>query len=175
MIDLQPRLEGRTLLLRPQEPADFDALYAVASDPLIWEQHPEPTRCQRDVFRKFFDKGLESRGGLVTLDKSSGKIIGASRYYDNEPDKREIAIGFTFLARSYWGGATNGEMKKLMLDHAYQWADTVWFHIGHNNWRSRKALEKIGGELSHFADQDVGGVPHSYAYYRITHKRWQSG
>jgi RimJ/RimL family protein N-acetyltransferase len=175
MIDLQPRLDGRTLVLRPQLPSDFDALYAAASDPLIWEVHPEPTRWQRDVFRSFFDKGIESRGALVTVDKSSGQLIGASRYYDCDPDKREIAIGYTFLARSHWGGVTNREMKALMLDHVFQWAETVWFHVGRDNVRSRKAMEKIGGQLSHYADMELAGAPHPYAYYRITKDGWLAG
>lgn len=167
MIELQPVLHGPTLALRPLQPDDFEALYAVASDPLIWEQHPEPSRCQRAVFRQFFDKGIESKGALLVTARDSGKVLGTSRYYDWNPGKREIAIGYTFLARACWGGATNGEMKKLMLDHIYQWADIVWFHIGHENWRSRKALEKLGGVLSHYEFQEVAGVPHRYAYYTL--------
>ena len=167
-IQLQLVLTGPTLVLRPLQPDDFEALYSVASDPLIWEQHPEPTRCQREVFRKFYDKGIESNGAYAVIERATGKVLGSSRYYDWNPGKREIAIGYTFLARAYWGGATNREMKQLMLNHIYHWADTVWFHIGHSNWRSRKALEKIGGTLSHYEYQDVGGVPHNYAYYKIT-------
>jgi N-acetyltransferase len=167
-IQLQPVLTGPTLLLRPLEASDFEALYAAASDPLIWVQNPQPTRYQREVFRKIFDGGIESKGAFAVIDRAGGQMIGTSRYYDWKPDKREIAIGYTFLTRAYWGGVTNGEMKKLMLDHVFQWADTVWFHIGANNLRSRKALEKIGGELSHFADQPVDGVPHNYAYYKLT-------
>jgi RimJ/RimL family protein N-acetyltransferase len=168
VIDLQPSLEGPTLRLRPLRSDDFDALYAAASDPLIWVQNPQPTRYQREVFRKVFDSGIESKGAFAVIDRATGQMIGTSRYYDWKPDTREVAIGYTFLARQYWGGATNQEMKSLMLGHAFRWADTVWFHIGHNNWRSRKALEKIGGQLSHFADQPVDGVPHSYAYYKLT-------
>jgi RimJ/RimL family protein N-acetyltransferase len=170
MIELQPVLHGPTLTLRPLQPDDFEALYAAASDPLIWEQHPEPTRCQRDVFRTFFDKGIESKGAFLVTERETGKVLGSSRYYDWNPEKREVAIGYTFLVRACWGGVTNGEMKQLMLDHIYRWTDTVWFHIGHNNWRSRKALEKIGGVLSHYEFQDVGGMPHQYAYYTLTRR-----
>jgi RimJ/RimL family protein N-acetyltransferase len=168
MIDLQPTLQGPTLTLRPLQPDDFEALYAAASDPLIWEQNPQPTRYQRDVFRKVFESGIESKGAFAVIDSSSGTIIGTSRYYDWEPNKREVAIGYTFLARSYWGGKTNGEMKKLMLDHIFQYADTVWFHIGADNWRSRKALEKIGGVLSHCAERETDGKMVPYTYYKIT-------
>lgn len=167
MIDLQPTLEGPTLTLRPLRADDFEALYAAASDPLIWLQNPQPTRYQRDVFRKVFDSGIESGGAFVVIERATGNIIGTSRYYDWVPEKREIAIGYTFLARAYWGGATNGEMKRLMLEHIFQWADTVWFHIGVNNLRSRKALEKIGGTLSHIGERPHEGVMLPYCWYRI--------
>jgi RimJ/RimL family protein N-acetyltransferase len=123
------------------------------------------------VFRKVFDSGIESKGALVVIDRAAGRIIGTSRYYEWEPGKGEIAIGYTFIAREYWGGATNFEMKKLMLDHIFRWAHTVWFHIGADNWRSRKALEKIGGVLAYCADRESGGRMLPYTYYRITRPR----
>jgi RimJ/RimL family protein N-acetyltransferase len=168
MIDLQPVLQGPTLTLRPLRPDDFEALYAAAADPLIWVQNPQPTRYQREVFRKVFDSGIESKGAFVVIDRAKDEVIGTSRYYDLDADKREVAIGYTFLARAYWGGATNGEMKKLMLDHIFQYLDTVWFHIGADNWRSRKALEKIGGVLSHYGDRPQGDKLVPYTYYKIT-------
>jgi RimJ/RimL family protein N-acetyltransferase len=168
MIELQPVLHGSTLTLRPLQPDDFEALYAVASDPLIWVQNPQPTRYQREVFRKVFDSGIESKGAFVVIERASGQIIGTSRYYDWEPDKREVAIGYTFLTRAHWGGSTNKEMKQLMLDHIFQYADTVWFHVGAENWRSRKAMEKVGGVLSHYADRTQGEKLVPYCYYRIT-------
>lgn len=167
MVDLQPVLEGPTLTLRPLRADDFDALYAAAADPLIWVQNPQPTRYQRDVFRTVFASGMASGGAFAVVHRPSGQIIGTSRYYDWTPATREVAIGYTFLARAYWGGATNGEMKRLMLDHIFQWADTVWFHIGSSNRRSRQALEKIGGTLAHYGQRETGGAMHPYAYYRI--------
>lgn len=168
MIDLQPVLQGPTLTLRPLQPDDFEAMHAAASDPLIWVQNPQPTRWQREVFRKVFDSGIESGGALAVLDRAHGTIIGTSRYYDWMPDTREIAIGYTFLSRPYWGGATNRELKQLMLTHIFQWADTVWFHVGVDNWRSRKAMEKIGGSLAYYGDRLQGEVMMPYAYYKIT-------
>ncbi len=135
---------------------------------MIWEQHPEPLRYQRQVFESgFFAGALASGGALVVTDNSTGKVVGSSRYYDWNPAEAEVAIGFTFLARSHWGGATNREMKQLMLNHAFQWAKVVWFHVGKNNWRSRKAMEKIGGTLSHEERKELNGVVHDYAYYKI--------
>jgi len=165
--DLQPTLSGETIALRPVHADDFETLYAAASDPLIWEQHPEPLRYQRAVFAGFFASALASGGALVVIDKPSGTVIGSSRYYDWNPDTREVAIGYTFLARSHWGGSANREMKQLMLGHAFLFAKVVWFHVGTNNWRSRRAMEKIGGKLSHEASVESNGIAHDYAFYRI--------
>jgi RimJ/RimL family protein N-acetyltransferase len=165
--DLQPTLVGQSISLRPLMAGDFDALFAVAADPLIWEQHPEPLRYQRPVFERFFAAALASGGALVVTDNRSGEVIGSSRYYDWHPAGREVAIGYTFLARSHWGGTTNGEMKRLMLGHAFRSADVVWFHVGKNNWRSRKAMEKIGGRLSHQARRESNGTLQDFVFYRI--------
>jgi RimJ/RimL family protein N-acetyltransferase len=110
---------------------------------------------------------LASNGALVITDKVSRKVIGSSRFYEWNPEKKEVAIGFTFLARSHWGGGTNRELKRLMLEHAFRWAGVVWFHVGVNNQRSRKAMEKIGGVYSHEESKEMHGVVHVHAFYRI--------
>src|SRR4051794_28109261 len=123
--DAQPVLTGELVALRPLVPGDWDALYAVASDPLIWEQHPVSDRWREPVFRTFFDEALASGGALAALDCSDGRVIGSSRFHGFDPERREVEIGWTFLARSHWGGAYNGEMKRLMLDHAFRFVDGV--------------------------------------------------
>ncbi len=143
-VDLQPVLQGELLTLRPLLPGDFDELFAVASDPLIWEQHPVRDRYREDVFREFFRTGLECGGALIALDRRDGEVIGSSRFYGYDPAKREVEIGWTFLARRCWGGRYNGEMKRLMLEHAFGFVDRVIFVIGPQNLRSRRAVEKIG-------------------------------
>jgi len=145
--DLQPALKGKLLALRPLRPEDFQDLYAVASDPLIWEQHPRSDRYQEEVFRKFFADAIDSRGALIAIDLQDGRVIGSSRFHGYYPEKSEIEIGFTFLARSHWGGTYNREMKQLMMEHAFQFVENVIFVIGPRNFRSRKAVEKIGGVL----------------------------
>ena len=143
--DLQPTLKGELLMLKPLRPEDFADLYAVASDPLIWEQHPVPDRYKQDVFKGFFQEALESGGALLAMDTKDGKVIGSSRFngYNNE-ESSEIEIGWTFLARSHWGGIYNQEMKQLMLRHAFRFVNSVIFLAGPQNLRSQKALEKIG-------------------------------
>jgi N-acetyltransferase len=138
-------LVGDLIEVRPLKPEDWRDLFAVASDPLIWEQHPASDRYQEEVFREFFHEALDSGGALVVIDRKTERIIGSSRYFGFDPAKSEIEIGWTFLARAYWGGKFNGELKRLMLDHAFRFVDSVVFLIGQKNLRSQKAVEKIGG------------------------------
>ena len=143
--DLQPILKGELLRLRPLRPEDFHDLYAVASDPLIWEQHPSKDRYKEEVFKGFFREALESGGALIALDSKDGQVIGSSRFHGYHKEKSEIEIGWTFLARSYWGGIYNREMKQLMLRHAFQFVRSVIFLVGPQNLRSQRAMERIGG------------------------------
>jgi N-acetyltransferase len=143
--DLQPILEGELLDLRPLRPEDSRDLYAVASDPLIWEQHPNSDRHKEEVFKEFFREALESGGALIALDSKDGRVVGSSRFYGYDSDKSEIEIGWTFLARSHWGGVYNREMKQLMLRHAFRFVKSVVFLVGPRNVRSQRAMEKIGG------------------------------
>ncbi|MFI5119390.1 MAG: GNAT family N-acetyltransferase [Thermoanaerobaculia bacterium] len=143
--DLQPILEGELLRLRPLRPEDFHVLFAVASDPLIWEQHPNSDRYKEEVFKGFFREALESGGALIAIDAKDGQVIGSSRFHGYDSEKSEIEIGWTFLARSHWGGVSNGEMKRLMLRHAFRFVKSVIFLVGPQNVRSQRAMEKIGG------------------------------
>jgi len=143
--ELQPILKSEILELRPLRADDFDALYEVASDPLIWEQHPNSDRYKPDVFRKFFDEALQSGGALTAIDRKDDCVIGSSRFHCYDLERSEIEIGWTFLARSHWGGVYNGEMKRLMLSHAFKFVDNVIFFVGSTNLRSQRAVEKIGG------------------------------
>jgi RimJ/RimL family protein N-acetyltransferase len=142
--DLQPTLHGTLVRLRPLRPEDFPSLYDVASDPLIWEQHPDSDRYKEEVFKEFFRVAIESGGALLAVDAADDHVIGSSRFHGYNSEQREIEIGWTFLARSHWGGLYNREMKHLMLRHAFQFVDTVVFLIGPNNIRSQRAVEKIG-------------------------------
>jgi RimJ/RimL family protein N-acetyltransferase len=154
--DLQPTLKGELLELRPLRAEDFHDLYAVACDPLIWEQHPVRDRYKEDVFKGFFREALESGGALVATDSRSGRVIGSSRFHGYDQEKSEIEIGWTFLARSHWGGIFNREMKQLMLWHAFKFVDSVIFVVGTQNLRSQRAVEKIGG-VRVGSRRDAGG------------------
>ena len=163
-IDLQPTLEGELITLRPLRADDWDGLFAVASDPLIWAQHPARDRHQREVFERFFREALEEAktgtgGAFTVIDRSTGTIIGSTRYHGFDADRSELEIGWTFLARSYWGGRYNGEMKRLLLNHAFTFARRAIFLVGVDNIRSQTAMERIGGVRSGFVDKvNVSGT-----------------
>ena len=144
---LLPVLRGQRVLLRPLCENDWKSLFQAASDPKIWEQHPAHNRFQEPVFREFFDQAMESGLVYVFVDTESDKIFGSSRYHGFDPELDEIEIGWTFLARPYWGGIYNAEIKTLMLEHAFRHVTTCVFWVGETNWRSRRAVEKIGGKL----------------------------
>ena len=143
--NLQPVLRGDLVNLRPLRLDDYNALYDVASDPLIWEQHPVKNRHEEAMFQAFFQEALDAGGTLIATDAKTQQVIGSSRYHGCHKEKSEIEIGWTFLARAYWGGLYNGEMKRLMLQHAFQFVDYVVLLVGPENYRSQRAVEKIGG------------------------------
>ena len=163
--DLQPTLKGDLITLRPMRADDFDALFVAASDPLIWEQHPERDRHTEPKFRRYFQGGLDSGGAFVVIDNATGRVIGSTRYCGYAPDRSEVEIGWTFLERAFWGGRYNGQMKQLMLDHAFRFVDHAVFLIGEDNWRSRRAVEKIGGVR---IENRIDGKGEVRVVYRLT-------
>lgn len=177
-MDRQPVLMGERLLLRPLRADDWDALYAVASDPLIWALHPAHDRWQEPVFRAFFADALAGGGAIAAIDRASGALIGSSRWQAHDPaDGGSVEIGWTFLVRSHWGRVWNEEMKRLMLAHAFRWVRRVDFRVGEGNLRSRGAMARIGGQLT----QRDGGVvqtangPARHVIYEITRERFAEG
>jgi RimJ/RimL family protein N-acetyltransferase len=143
--NIQPsHLQNELITLIPLEEVDFEDLYEVASDRLIWEQHPNKHRYQKEVFLNYFEGALQSGGSFFIRDTNTGDSIGSSRFYDYDETDSSVLIGYTFISRKYWGKGYNASLKKLMLDYAFQYVETVYFHIGANNIRSQKAIEKIG-------------------------------
>jgi len=152
----QPHLGGVRVRLRPLRESDFDALFEVARDPLLWAQHPCPDRWQEPVFRDYFREAMASRGALIVEESATGRAIGASQYRWHDELNGELEIGWTFLARDHWGGSTNGDIKRCMVEHALQFASRVVFFVGLGNVRSQRALEKIGAERVGLAKNRAG-------------------
>jgi RimJ/RimL family protein N-acetyltransferase len=166
--DWQPLLVGETVVLRPMAADDWKEMFAAASDPLIWAVHPVRDRYKETVFRHNFEEALASGSALTIIERSTGAIIGMSRYHGFDPERREVEIGWTFLIRRHWGGATNAEVKQLMLDHAFRWVACVYFRVGDTNWRSRAAMAKIGGVLRDgLIEVMVDGIGQPYVVFEI--------
>jgi len=177
-MDRQPVLEGERLILRPLTEADWDALYGVASDRELWAVHPSHDRWQQPVFRAFFDDALAKGGALAIVDKASGAVIGSSRFQfcDREEEAGALEIGWSFLARAYWGTGCNAEFKRLMLAHAFRHVDRVVFRVGADNVISRKAMANIGGRLTgatYFEDR--AGRPVEHVVFEITREGFAEG
>ncbi|TDS11801.1 GNAT family N-acetyltransferase [Sphingobacterium paludis] len=137
-------LQNTEIALEPLQAGDFDRLFQVASDPEIWAQHPDFNRYQPEGFRPYFAKLMATDMPYLIIDKRNQAVIGATSYYQYNATANSIAIGFTFLEKAYWGGFTNRMVKTLMLNYAFQYVDTVIFHVREHNFRSQGALAKLG-------------------------------
>jgi len=170
----QPILENEGVVLYPLQERDFEALYAVAADPKIWEQHPNKDRWKKEVFRTFFDGAMQSKGAYKIVDRATGAIIGSTRFYGYDKPKSSISIGYTFYGMGYWGKGTNGSVKAMMLDYVFQFVSTVRFHIGACNIRSQVAIGRLGAEK--IAEREVayfGEAPQLNFIYEITKQKWE--
>ena len=152
------------------------SLRALTSDPLLWEVHPAWDRYKESVFRAYFDRNLESGGSLTMIGRVSGGVIGASRYWEPDPDTGSTEIGATYIARSHWGSGANREAKRLMIAHALVAVPSVHFRIGTDNVRSRRAIEKIGARLTGRTDMsEMAGVMVEHVIYEITRDDFANG
>ena len=170
----QPFLSNELVNLSPLQSDDFETLYAVASDPLIWEQHPNPDRYKREVFTNYFTGAMESGGALLIRDAVTNDVVGCSRFYDYLPEQSEVKIGYTFFSRTCWGKGVNRAVKHLMIAHALQYVHTIIFHVGANNLRSRKAMEKLGARF--MGEEEVAYYSEAIrlnVVYAITKQDWQ--
>lgn len=176
-MDRQLTLEGERLLLRPLRPDDREALYAVAADRRVWEQHPQPDRWREPIFAEYFAGLLADGGSLVVIDKATGSIIGTSRFQYGSPENgAAVEIGSTMLAYSHWGGGANREMKRLMLVHALDHVARVEFWVWNENARSRRAVEKIGAQLTDRIEQvEINGREVPHLVYQITRESFATG
>ena len=175
-MNLQPLLHNPMVSLRPVQPADFEDLYAIASDPQIWVQHPTPTRYQRPVFENYFAGALASNGALLIHRAQNHSLIGCTRYYDYDAAARTVKIGYTFFTRASWGGGFNPACKALMLEHAFSWVDRVLFEVGLCNVRSQVAMGRLGArKVGETAVAYHGEASMPNVIFEITRADWLGG
>lgn len=171
--NIQPTLSTSNIKLLPLQPIDFEGLYAVASDPKIWEQHPNKNRWQRNVFQTFFDGALKSKGAFKIVDQETNQILGSTRFYDYNGTENSILIGYTFYATACWGKGINHKVKILMLSYIFQFVNTVYFHVGAQNVRSQIAIGRLGAakvgedEVTYFGEE-----PKLNFIYRLNKEEW---
>jgi len=157
MLDFKAVLENDLVHIRPLTAEDFDALFSISSDPLLWEQHPAKERSTPEGFKKWFEDAMATDRAFYVTDKETGKPVGTSRYNETELAASAIEIGWTFIAREFWGGKYNRSLKKLMMDHAFTHYDKILFFVDKHNFRSQKAVEKLGGKrISELDGQPLG-------------------
>ena len=172
-IDIQLKLENEKVMLYPLEESDFDGLYAVASDPDIWAQHPNKDRWRVEVFKNFFEGAIKSNGAFKVVNKANGNIIGSTRFYDYNENENSILIGYTFYATPYWGKGFNHSVKTLMLDYIFKFVSKVYFHIGADNIRSQIAISRLG--TTKIGEEQVtyfGELPKLNCIYSLTKEEW---
>ena len=172
-IDIQPTLENEKVILYPLAENDFDGLYAVASDPAIWVQHPNKERWKIEVFKNFFEGAIQSKGAFKVVNKSNGNIIGSTRFYGYNENENSISIGYTFYGTAYWGKGFNHAVKTLMLHYIFNFVSKVYFHIGADNIRSQIAISRLGTtkigeeEITYYGEQ-----PKLNCIYSLTKEEW---
>ncbi len=176
MFNLQPtHLKNELIKIVPLQENDFDKLYAIASDELLWEQHPNKDRYKKEVFQVFFKGAMESKGAFIVYDITTNLAIGSSRYYEYNEENKSIAIGYTFVARSHWGLGFNKALKTAMLNYAFTTLDTVVFHVGASNFRSQKAVEKLGAvKIKEIEMAYVGEANRLNFEYHLEKEKWLS-
>ena len=170
---IQPVLENETVILYPLNNDDFETLHLSASNPEIWEQHPNKNRWQKQIFKNFFEGAILSNGAFKVVDKINNKVIGSTRFYDYDETENSILIGYTFYDKAYWGKGINHAVKSMMLDYIFQFVCIVDFHIGDENIRSQVSINRLGvtkiGELevTYFGEE-----PKLNFIYRLTKEDW---
>lgn len=173
--NFQPTLQNEFILMQPLKNSDFESLFAVASDPLIWEQHPNKNRYQLEAFQNYFDGAMQSNGAMLVIDKFTNEIVGCSRFYDYSETEQSVFIGYTFLARKFWGNGYNPAMKKLMINYTFQFADVILFHIGATNIRSQIAIGRVGATKRREVTVAYHGEPNRHNFeYELKKENWKN-
>lgn len=172
--NLQPKLKNDMVEIVPLKAEDFEKLYQVAADPLMWLQHPNKNRYKKAEFTIFFTGAMESGGAFLIYDAKTHDIIGSSRYYDWNEKEKSIAIGYTFFAITHWKKGYNSAAKQLMIEHAFQFADKILFHVGSKNKRSQIAIERLGVVKIEEREMKYHGEEESLNFiYELTPKLWK--
>ena len=176
-------LEGRQARLEPLSSDHLNGLADVGLEPAIWRWMPL-TMSSREDLAGFIDAALAGQAAgreqaFATIERSSGRVVGSTRYLNIEPAHRRLEIGYTWLAPAWQKTAINSDAKLLMLDHAFGelGANRVEFKTDARNEPSRNALLGIGATFEgifrrHMIVQQ--GQLRDSAYFSIIVDEWPS-
>ena len=174
-------LAGTHVRLEPLEQRHADDLVDAAADPLIWRWLPVQVTSRADLER-WIDEALAAAAAgteqaFAVVDVPTGRAVGSTRYMDIAPAHKGVEVGWTWYARSAWGGVVNPESKLLLLTHAFEgWgAIRLYLKTDSLNERSRSAIARLGakyeGDLRNHRIRPDGTYRHS-SYYSILDTEW---
>ncbi|OPC32488.1 GNAT family N-acetyltransferase [Elizabethkingia miricola] len=175
-------LQGTNINLVPLEEKHLEELYTAAADKELWALIP--TDCsERDTFYKTYEFAISERTAgnqypFVIIHKDTNKIIGSTRLFEIYPADKKLEIGWTWITKDYWGTTINLECKLLLLTYCFETLKTnrVQLKTKDTNFRSRKAIEKIGGIFEGILRKDKivsDGTTRNAAYYSILDDEWE--
>lgn len=170
----QTPLETADLLLKATSDDDFEGLYAIGSDPEVWALHSDTDRYTKEKFEVYFLGGLNNSLGAYTLVyKPTQTIAGFTRYYDYDEESSSVKIGYTFLAKTFWGTGLNQALKARMIAHAFEFCDQVIFEVYEFNLRSQRAVLKLGAiEIAPKGDRKCFSIHRNHSFTSLA--KWKS-
>ncbi len=174
-------LQGEQVSLIPLQLAHFETLIALSKDQRIW-QHYAMDGSKTETLQAALAAGLSEREQgrqypFVIMRNADKQVIGSTRYLELQPEHKKLEIGWTWMPPDYWGTTVNLECKLLLLSHCFEalHAERVQLKTDENNIRSRKAIEKIGGQFEGIFRNDMvreNGTNRNSAYFSIIRSEW---
>lgn len=176
-------LTGAHVRLEPLVPAHADALWEVARDPALWTLSTPPVRSRADFDAYLAQAWRDTEHGstltFATCSRSTGAVVGSTRFAAYAPEHARVEIGWTWIARGWQRTAVNTEAKLLMLAHAFETlgVERVELKTDALNARSRAAITRLGateeGTLRHHM-RTSDGRRRDTVYFSILAAEWPS-
>ena len=174
-------LPGKEIELVSLQREHIQELDRLAKDSRIWEFYSINGSDSRKLTGSLETAIAEREQGtqypFVIVHRQQHNIIGSTRYLDIQPAHRKLEIGWTWLHPDYWGTSVNLACKYALLTHCFETLQTVRVQLktDENNIRSRKAIQKIGGQLEGIIRNDMirdNGTRRNSAYFGIIAEDW---
>ena len=176
-------LEGKSVRLAPLKLEYLAELYEAARDESLWFWTANIIKSKEDMLR-YVEAALGEAARrvsvpFVTIEKSSGKIIGSTRFGNIDLPNRQTEIGWTWINPEFQRTAINTEAKLLMLTHAFETWNCVRVTLKTDvlNEKSKNAIRRIGGVeegiLRRHLITDAGRLRDT-VYFSIIDSEWEA-